>query len=87
MDDYSAARWIVSTLGRGQAGQSETQTFLTKLFGSIDSYFHPANIGRFVLFLIQIDITRTTISYNRENSYLFTGNRLLFVIICNFARK
>ena len=51
MDDYSAARWIVSTLGRGQAGQSETQTYLTKLFGSIDSYFHPANIGRCVLFI------------------------------------
>ena len=45
MDDLSAARWIVATLGRTEAGESETQMYLTKLFGSVDSYFHPANIG------------------------------------------
>jgi proteasome activator subunit 4 len=42
LDSQTAARWIVSTLGGG----SQTQHYLTRLFLSIESYYHPANVGR-----------------------------------------
>ena len=42
LDSQTAARWIVQTLGGG----SQTQHYLHRLFLSIESYYHPANIGR-----------------------------------------
>jgi proteasome activator subunit 4 len=42
LDSQTAARWIVSTLGGG----SQTQHYLSRLLLSIESYYHPANIGR-----------------------------------------
>ena len=42
LDSQTAARWIVGALGGG----GQTQTYLSRLLLSIESYYHPANIGR-----------------------------------------
>ncbi len=44
LDSQTAARWIVNTLGGG----SQTQHYLSRLLLSIESFYHPANIGRLV---------------------------------------
>ena len=43
LDSNAAARLIVYTMG---GTQSQTKMYLRKLFASLESYFHPANIGR-----------------------------------------
>lgn len=45
LDCNAAARLIVYTMG---GTKSQTKIYLSKLFSSLESYFHPANIGRSV---------------------------------------
>jgi len=49
LDSTTAARWIVNTLG----GKSPTQQFLSQLFQSLESYYHPANIGKYSIKLTE----------------------------------
>jgi len=49
LDCSTAARWIVNTLG----GQSPTQQYLSQLFQSLESYYHPANIGKYSIKLTE----------------------------------
>ena len=49
LDSTTAARWIVNTLG----GEGPTQNFLSQLFQSLESYYHPANIGKYSIKLTE----------------------------------
>jgi len=49
LDSSTASRWIVNTLG----GESPTQKCLSQLFQSLESYYHPANIGKYSIKLTE----------------------------------
>eukprot|EP00092_Neocalanus_flemingeri_P031411 GFUD01034116.1.p1 GENE.GFUD01034116.1~~GFUD01034116.1.p1 ORF type:complete len:1998 (+),score=527.07 GFUD01034116.1:71-6064(+) len=49
LDSSTAAYWIVNTLG----GESLTQKYLSQLFQSLESYYHPANIGKYSIKLTE----------------------------------
>ena len=45
LDASAMALWIVSTLG----GNSSAQKYLDKFMKALESYFHPANFGRWLI--------------------------------------
>ena len=45
LDTSAMALWIVSVLG----GNSSAQKYLDKFMKALESYFHPANIGRWLI--------------------------------------
>lgn len=49
LDSNTAARWIVNTLGAG----GQTQAYLGQLLASLESYYHPANTGKYILKLTE----------------------------------
>lgn len=49
LDSNTAAKWIVNTIG----GNSPTQHFLTQLLQSLESYYHPANVGKYSIKLTE----------------------------------
>ena len=46
VDLTTASKWIVATLG-GE-GENATMRQLAQMFRALESYFHPANSGRYV---------------------------------------
>ena len=49
LDSHTAARWVVATIG----GTGQTQVYLSQLLASLESYYHPANTGKYVLKLTE----------------------------------
>jgi proteasome activator subunit 4 len=49
LDSNTAARWVVNTLGGG----GKTQEYLGQLLFSLESYYHPANTGKYILKLTE----------------------------------
>ena len=45
VDLTTASKWIVATLGGGE--ENATMRQLAQMFRALESYFHPANSGRY----------------------------------------
>ncbi|XP_071746308.1 LOW QUALITY PROTEIN: proteasome activator complex subunit 4 [Lepeophtheirus salmonis] len=72
-----SSRWIVATMG---GKESQTQAYLNKMFKSLESYFHPTNVGPYSTKLMEF-LARLCLNFVRRlrqerSSQKYWGNTI-----------